>query len=164
MKQTIAALAMAVSVISVAGCADMQGGMNRFVDMAKTPKFDPTEHGAVVSTEMGVVEKAETAQVRVNSNGVTAQMIGSAKSGTDDEVRSHTGYNGLGGAFGSMASSLTSAVSDRMSKEQGVRLTLNMDDRGYATISQPGDSSNFSKGEKVLLRRYADGVQHVTAL
>ena len=164
MKQTITMLALAVSAISVSGCAGMQGEMNRFADMAKTPQFDPTEHGAVVSTEMAMVEKSETAQVRVNSKGVTAQMIGSAKSGTDDEVRSHTGYSGLSGAFGSMASSLTSAVSDRMSKEQGVRLTLNMNDQGYETISQPGDSSEFSKGEKVLLRRYADGVQHVTAL
>lgn len=163
-----------VFAAALTGCSSV-GGLTGGMLGSSTSSPAPAHTGAAVATLEGVILAVKPIKVDVDSNGIVQSAIDSAGSQSagyaSSAIRSTTGYGGMMGVFGGIATKVAGKAVDMVADkvadtqaEDGVLISVKLDAGPTIPIKQAGDASRFHVGDRVIVEQRQDGSVSVSSI
>lgn len=135
------ALAAALVMLSVAGCASNLGGGS----------YQRAEARRVMSVRLGVVESVRPVQLEGTKTPVGA-LAGAAVGGVAGSTVGRGSGSTVGAVLGAVAGGLAgAAVEEGVTRKPGVEVTVRLDNGQLLAVVQEDEGENFRPGERVRL-------------
>lgn len=135
------ALAAALVMLGVAGCASNLGGGS----------YQRAEARRVMSVRLGVVESVRPVQLEGTKTPVGA-LAGAAAGGVAGSTVGRGSGSTVGAVLGAVAGGLAgAAVEEGVTRKPGVEVTVRLDNGQLLAVVQEDEGENFLPGERVRL-------------